>query len=239
MGVQCCTLKTDSMLIAGRIKKECMARDESLERYLAVICRMENHFKGFIVEHIERAMNTEVDEMAKAAVRKAVLPPDVFFQLIEDPSVKTVEPEPRMLNIVQGEDWQVPIVAYLHHHYEPDNSTELTKIRQRAKAYQIIGDELHKTSVLRPLLRYLSKDEGKEILIQTYSGVCGGHVGARALAAKVFRQGSYWPSIIDDSSNLVKTCHACPMFSLNTQTLSQLSKLITPLWPLQRWGIDV
>jgi hypothetical protein len=98
---------------------------------------------------------------------------------------------------------------------------------------------MHKTSVVRPLLCCLSKDEGKEILIQTYSGICGGHVGARALGAKVFRKGTYWPSIIDDSSKLVKTCHACQMFSPNTQTPSQLSQLITPLWPLHRWGIDI
>jgi hypothetical protein len=66
---------------------------------------MEDFFKGFIVQHIERAKNTEVNELAKAAAKKAVLPPNVFFQVIEDPSVKTVEPEPRMINLVQGEDW--------------------------------------------------------------------------------------------------------------------------------------
>jgi hypothetical protein len=33
-----------------------------------------------------------------------VIPPDVFFQVIEDPSMKIVEPEPRMINVVQGED---------------------------------------------------------------------------------------------------------------------------------------
>jgi hypothetical protein len=42
--------------------------------------------------------------LAKAAARKVVLPPDAFFQVIEDPSVKTVEPEPRMKNVVQVED---------------------------------------------------------------------------------------------------------------------------------------
>jgi hypothetical protein len=40
---------------------------------------MEVFFKGFIVQHIERAKNTKADELAKAAARKAVLPPDVFF----------------------------------------------------------------------------------------------------------------------------------------------------------------
>jgi hypothetical protein len=38
-------------------------------------------------------------------------------------------------------------MAYLHHHYELDNNTELIKIQQRAKAYQVIRDELYKTSV--------------------------------------------------------------------------------------------
>jgi acetolactate synthase regulatory subunit len=66
MGVQCCTLKIDSKVIASQIEKECMARDETLERYLAVVRRMENFFKGFTVKHIERAKNIEADELAKA-----------------------------------------------------------------------------------------------------------------------------------------------------------------------------
>jgi hypothetical protein len=43
-------LKTDSKVIAGQIIKECMGRDETLERYLAAIRRMEKRFKGFTVE---------------------------------------------------------------------------------------------------------------------------------------------------------------------------------------------
>jgi hypothetical protein len=81
-------------VIEGQIEKECIARDETLERYLAAVRRMEGFSKGFIVQHIERAKNIEADKLAKAASRKVVLPPDVFFHVIEDPSVKTVEPEP-------------------------------------------------------------------------------------------------------------------------------------------------
>jgi ribonuclease HI len=97
-------LKTDSKVVASQIEKECMARDATLERYLVAIRRMENYFKGFTVKYIERTKNTEVDELAKAAAKKAVLPPDVFFQVIEDPSIIIVEPEPRIVNIIQGED---------------------------------------------------------------------------------------------------------------------------------------
>jgi hypothetical protein len=141
-----------------------------------------------------------------------------------------------MVNVVKGEDWRALIMAYLHHHYEPDNNTELTRMQQRAKSNQIIRDKLYKTSVTGPLLHCLSRDEGKELLTQTHLGVCGGHIGARALTAKVFRQGFYWPSIIDDASKLITTCQACQFFLPNTQAPSHL---ITPSWPLQRWGIDI
>jgi hypothetical protein len=114
-------------------------------------------------------------------------------------------------------------MAYLHHYYEPDSNRESIRIQQRAKAYQIIVDELYKTLVTWPLLCYLSRDEGKELLAQIHSGMYGGHVGARAITAKVFRQGFYWPSVIDDASKLVITCLACQKFSPNTKALCQPS----------------
>jgi hypothetical protein len=65
---------------------------------------MENHFKGFTVEYIERNRNTEADELAKAAARNMPLPTDVFFQVMEDALVKTIESESRLINIIEGED---------------------------------------------------------------------------------------------------------------------------------------
>jgi hypothetical protein len=53
MGVQNYILKTDSKVIAGQIDKECIARDATVERYLALIRRMKKYFRGFFVEHIE------------------------------------------------------------------------------------------------------------------------------------------------------------------------------------------
>jgi hypothetical protein len=58
MGVQNCILKTDLKVIAGQIEKEYMARDATLERNLATVRRMENYFKGFTFEYIERAKTT-------------------------------------------------------------------------------------------------------------------------------------------------------------------------------------
>jgi hypothetical protein len=55
----------------------------------------------------------------------------------------------------------------------------------KVKVYQIINNDLYKTFIIYPLLRYLSKAEGKELLSKIHAGSSGGHIGARALAAKV------------------------------------------------------
>jgi hypothetical protein len=63
---------------------------------------MENYFEDFLVEHIDRSKNAKDDELAKMAANKIALPPDVFFQTVEDSSVKTIELEPRMVNVIKG-----------------------------------------------------------------------------------------------------------------------------------------
>jgi sulfur relay (sulfurtransferase) DsrC/TusE family protein len=111
----------------------------------------------------------------------------MFFQVIEDASVKMVESEPRLINAIEGEDWRAPIIAYLRHYYELDNTTEHIRMQQRAKAYQIINNKLYKTFVTGPILHCISKAEGQEILSKIQVGTCGGHRGARALAAQILR----------------------------------------------------
>jgi hypothetical protein len=65
---------------------------------------MENYFKGFTVEYIERSKNNEADELAKATARNIPLPIDVFFQVVSNASIKTVEMEPMVMNLIEGED---------------------------------------------------------------------------------------------------------------------------------------
>jgi ribonuclease HI len=77
--VQRCILRTDSNVVARQIKKECIAREPTLEKYLALVRRMEFFFKGFTVEYIDRNKNSEADELMKAAARNNPLPADVFL----------------------------------------------------------------------------------------------------------------------------------------------------------------
>jgi hypothetical protein len=130
-------------------------------------------------------------------------------------------------------------MAHLCHYYEPDSTVEHTRMQHRARSYHIVDNDLYKTSTSCPLLRCLNKTEGQDILSEIHVGTCGGHVDTRALAAKVLRQGFYWPTVIDDAAKLVSTCEACQMFSHKTKAPTQPAQPIAPSWPLQRWGIDI
>jgi hypothetical protein len=115
---------TNSKVVSEQIEKECIAREPTLEKYFALVWRIENHFKGFMLQYIEQSKNIKVDDLAKAMARNISMPADVFFQVLEDASVKIVLPEPKLINIIEGEDWTAPIMAYLHHYYEPNNTNE-------------------------------------------------------------------------------------------------------------------
>jgi hypothetical protein len=58
---------------------------------------------------------------------------DVFFQLLEEASVKTVPPEPMVINIIEGEDWRALIMDYLHHYYELDRKMSKLDCRSEQK----------------------------------------------------------------------------------------------------------
>jgi hypothetical protein len=103
-------------------------------------------------EYIERSKNLKVDELVKAIARNKPLLADMFFQVVPNASVKTIEPYPRLINLIEAEDWHTSIMTYLRHYYEPDNATKHIRMQKRAKAYQIVDNDLNKTSISSPLL---------------------------------------------------------------------------------------
>jgi ribonuclease HI len=80
LGVRRCIVRSDSQVIMGHIEKEFTTKEPELIKYLAAVRRMEKHITGFTFRHIPRSENNEADELAKAAVQKAPMPADIFYQ---------------------------------------------------------------------------------------------------------------------------------------------------------------
>jgi hypothetical protein len=100
LGQRTFIIRTDSKVIQEHVEKESEARNPVLMKYLEKVREMERHFKGYSVQHIPRDDNNEADKLAKAAARNQELPPDVFFEIIREPSIK--ESRLKIRNVVES-----------------------------------------------------------------------------------------------------------------------------------------
>jgi ribonuclease HI len=207
LGQQTFIIKIDSKVIQEHIEKESEARNPVLMKYLEKVREIERHFKGYSIQHIPRDDNNEADKLAKAADRNQEMSPDVFFEIIKEPSIK--ETKPKIMNVVETPDWRAEIMAYLRGHYEPQDELEEKRLKQRARGYTVVNGEQYKLGVTKPWLRCITSEKGLELLKEIHIGFCGAHIGTRALAGKEIKQGFYWPTINIDSKKLVRECEAC------------------------------
>jgi ribonuclease HI len=162
LGQQTSIIKTDSKIIQEHIEKESEARNPVLMKYLEKVREMERRFKGYSVQHIPRDDNNEADKLTKAVARNQAMPPNVFFEIIKEPSIK--ETKSKIVNIVETRDWRAEIVAYLRGHYEPQDELEEKRLKQRARGYAVVNGELYKSGVTEPWLRCITSKKGVDLL---------------------------------------------------------------------------
>jgi ribonuclease HI len=247
LGVTTCIIRTDSKVVAGQVEKDYIAKDPTLMQYLAAVRSLERQFKGFTLQHVDRAKNEEADALAKAAARGEALPSDVFYHVIGTPAVRSPEglqitndtEGHRIVNLIMTEDWRAPITLFLQGYYHPSDINEAKRLKHRSRDFALIEGQLYKKGVSQPMLKCVTETEGVQILREVHSGTCGSHAGPRALAAKVIRQGFYWPAMICAANRVTRSCEACQKFFPRSGNPSQFTKLIAHTWPLQRWGLDI
>jgi hypothetical protein len=58
--------------------------------------------------------------------------------------------------------------------------------------------------VLGVFQKCIEPEEGIELLKEIHQGECGHHASSRALVAKAFHHGFYWPTAQKDAEQLVK-----------------------------------
>jgi hypothetical protein len=106
------------------------------------------------------------------------MPPDVFFEIINEPSIK--EEKAKIVSVVETPDWRAEIMAYLRGHYEPQDELQEKRLKQRARGYAVVNGKLYKSGVIEPWLRCITSEKGLELLKEIHSGFCGAHIGTRA-----------------------------------------------------------
>jgi ribonuclease HI len=217
LGVTTCIVKTDSKVIAGQVEKEYSAKDPALMQYLMAVRILERQFKGFTLQHVDRARNEEADVLAKAAARDETLPSYVFYHVIGTPAVHNLEvlqvtndaEGHCIVNLIMNEDWRAHITLFLQGYYHPSDINEAKRLKHRSRDFALVGGQLYKKGISQPMLKYVTETEGIQILREVHSRTCGSNSGPRALAAKVIRQGFYWHAIICAANRVTRSCEAC------------------------------
>ncbi|XP_077249538.1 uncharacterized protein LOC143889247 [Tasmannia lanceolata] len=100
--------------------------------------------------------------------------------------------------------WMNEIIDYLRTGKLPEAKKEALKVIQRAARFFLDGESLYKRSYTIPYLKCLRPSNTAYTLQETHEGICGEHLGGKALAIKLLLRGLYWPTLRQDALDLVK-----------------------------------
>nr|XP_017225332.1 PREDICTED: uncharacterized protein LOC108201552 [Daucus carota subsp. sativus] len=207
----------DSKLVVFQVNGEFEACEEAMTKYLRIVKTQMAQFEECQVEYVPREENTKADALSQfASSDDEVCSGSVYYQVLRTPSIEAKLVAP----IDTGATWMDEIKLYLEKGHLPPNVDEARKLQVRA-------------------LKCLRPDEAREALREVHEGVCGQHLGGRALAHKVTRLGFYWPDMLKHAQDYVKRCDRCQRFApIVRQPPEMLTSVNTPI-PFAMWGMDI
>ena len=96
----------------------------------------------------------------------------------------------------QAPAWAQHTAQFLQTGELPEEQEEAEKVARRSALYQFIDDVLYRRRTNGVKLKCIPRVEGLELLTEIHGGICGSHIGSRALAGKAFWQGFLWPTAL-------------------------------------------
>jgi hypothetical protein len=120
----------------------------ALMQYLTAVRSLERQFKGFTLQHVDRARNEEADALAKAAGRGETLSSNVFYHVIGTLAVCNLEglqvtndaEGHRIDNLIMTKDWRAPITLFLQGYYHPSDVNEAKRLKHQSWDFVLVGD---------------------------------------------------------------------------------------------------
>ena len=87
--------------------------------------------------------------------------------------------------------WAQHTARFLQTGELPEEQEEAENVARRSTMYQFVNDVLYRKRPNGVKLKCIPREEGLELLAEIHRGICGSHIGSRALAGKAFRQGFF------------------------------------------------
>ena len=206
--------------------------------YLQKVRELLKKFVLVQVRHVPRAENSRANTLAKLATAlQEDLSRSTPVEYLPEPSIDLCDVE--VAQVGSEPSWMDPIWDYIIDGRLPDDLKEAAKIRTRSARFTNHKGSLYKRGFFTPILKCITGKNIEYVLREVHEGICVNHIGARALAEKVLRQGYYWPTILKDATDLVKKCKICQEHAKISRLPSEPLTSITSPWPFQQWGLDI
>ncbi len=150
---------------------------------------MQDKFDGLELTHVLRDNNEAADRLANFGSKCEAAPSDVFVEYLYEPTVpkrETVEAADTQNIAMVETDWREPLIRFVTSQELPQDKDEAERISRSSRLYIIHETELYRKSPSGILQRCVSLEEGRQLLKDIHSGICGNHAAARTIVSKAY-----------------------------------------------------
>ena len=110
-----------------------------------------------------------------------------------------------------SENWYDQMLHYLQDgiFLEGMDKDYRRRLALRSRPYLIIAGFLYKRGIDGIIRRCVPDFEQLSVLQEAHSGSAGGHFSGQITSRKVFQVGLWWPTVIKDAYQMIRTCDIC------------------------------
>ncbi|GJZ46600.1 reverse transcriptase domain-containing protein [Tanacetum coccineum] len=238
MGVHNFHVSVDSKLVANQVLGTYVAKEENMIKYLKKAKILVSGFANFSISQVPRSKNKKADALSKiASTSFAHLSKQVLVKVLKEKSIQ----EKEVATVVEedGPTWMTPIMEYLKDGTLPDDKKKASKLRIKARQYELLEGVLYRRSFLMSWLRCVGPLQADYVIREIQEGSCSMHAGSRSVVAKAIRLGYYWPTMHRDARDMIHRCNDCQIHRPVQRNPQQPLTPITAPWPFYKWGIDI
>ncbi|GJU26314.1 reverse transcriptase domain-containing protein [Tanacetum coccineum] len=157
MGVRNVHMSVDSKLVVNQILGTYVTKEENMVKYLEKT-KADRRLSLIFLKQVPRSKNKKANALSKIASTSFGLIKHRFGEKyfkeksIQEEEVATVVEE-------EGPTWMTPIMEYLKDETLPDNRNDASKLRIKARQYELLEGVLYRRLFLKPWLRGTRKGQ--------------------------------------------------------------------------------
>lgn len=232
-------IQSDLRVVVEQVNGSYATQEARMSWYLDKVRQFYIYFDKVVLSKVPREENGLADALSRIG---SGTDPEVTVGgckiLVKTRPTISTDAEVMQLNEAEPE-WGGEIVRYLKTGELPPRRTKAQKVIRNSARYVLVEGTLYKRGYSLPLLKCLPDEDASYVLKEVHHGVCGNHSGAKALANKIIRAWYYWPTMIRDMKEMVRTCDACQRFTRVSNSPQEYLHSVTSPWPFAKWGVNI